>query len=533
MYLRTVKGTNADYLYLVEGYRENGKVKQKTLLSFGKIEDLNPEQLTDMALKLLNLCPDNALIDLNSTEEIARKNWGIPAVIEKLWETFNLEQLFNNLLKSRKLKYDLASAVKLMLADRLNYPCSKYKTYINQEYYHNLPNIGLQELYRALNELDEYKEDIEKHLLKECKSKFELNLDVVFFDVTTFYFESTSADELRNFGYGKDGKFNEVQIVLSLLITKEGLPVGFDIFSGNTYEGNTLESALIKLKQNYKINKIIIVADRGLNTGLNLNKIKEHEFEYIVGCRIKNVTKSLQESILDLQDYATITAGNNEEIVKYKVINYERTIKDQHNKKINTISEKLICTWSSKRARKDQKDRVRLIEKAKDLLSKNKLANKRGAKKYIKTSKNTTAVIDDDKILEDAKWDGFYAIETSDDSLTPELIMSAYHTLWKIEESFRIYKSHLEARPIYHWTQERIKGHFVLSYIAFLFERTLEIKLKATNNTATPNNIREALNHMEFTELQYNDRRYPIYAKCNSLGEQILKVLNISHPKKS
>lgn len=534
MFLRTVKGSNADYLYLIEGYRENGKVKQKTLISFGKITDLDPKQLTEMGLKLLGLCPGNSLIDINNTDELSRKNWGIPLIINQLWKNFKLDDLFTQLQKDRKIKYDLANTIQLMLADRLHNPCSKYKTYTSKNYYQDFANIELHNIYKSLNELSLYKEQIEQHLFIQCQSQFNLELEVIFFDVTTFYFESINADELKNFGYGKDGKFNEVQVVLSLMVNKDGLPVGFDLFPGNTYEGHTLNDAVFKLKNKYNIKKIVVVADRGINTGSNLINIKDKKFEYIVGCRIKNLSKDIQKTILDLDNYSNINISNSDDIVKYKIISFDKKIKDSKGKVINVIKENIICTWSSKRAKKDAKDRERLVEKAKSLISCNKIENKRGAKKYINATLNSAPTLNSNKIIEDAQWDGFYGIETSDKTLTTDVVMDAYHTLWRIEESFKLYKSHLEARPVYHWTPERIKGHFVLSYIAFLFERTLEVQLHEFKTIpATPVNLREAMSKMEFSELLCGNKSYKLHAKIDELGEKILNLLNIDIPKRS
>ena len=514
---------------MAEGYRENGKVKHRHLLSFGKLEEIDQEQLKDIAIKLLGLCGEHSLIDIDATDEISRKNWGIPKIINALWSKFNLDSFFKKLLANRKVKYNIVNAIKLMLADRLSEPCSKYKTYQNKEYYEGLPGEELHNIYRSLNELCACKKDIEKHLFLHNKEQNYINLNVVFFDVTTFHFESVKQDSIRNFGYSKDCKFNEVQVVLSLLVTKDGIPVGFDLFPGNTYEGHTLTDAITKLKDQYDIKKIVVVADKGLNAGANLYELVTNNFDYIVGSRIKNFSKEMKTSVLSSDGY--IVAQENEQgepTFKYKIVNYDKHVKV--NGKSKTLSSKLVCTWSKKRANKDLIDRERLVNKAKRIIKEGDASEGRGAKKYLTKQKNQnkTYTLNESKIAEHSKWDGFYAIETSTSDLSVDEILSAYKQLWKIEESFKIFKSHLETRPLYHWNPERIQGHFVLSYIAFLFERVLEIELHKSGTTiGSPLKIRESLSKMEFSEIQFGQNIHKLYSNLDLLGENLLSLFNI------
>jgi transposase len=540
MYFKKIKGTNAEYLYLVESYRDKdgSPPKHRTLLSLGKIEDLKEAQLQNMVKMLTGLCKNNSIVDLNITDEIARKNWGIPKIIDKLWEYFKLNSLFQDvILKNRKIKYDLNNIIKLMLADRFHKPCSKYKSYLHKEYYEKTSDIKLHNIYKSLNELCEHKILIEKHLFEQSSKKLDLTLDLILFDVTTLYFESAKQDELRKFGYSKDAKFNDVQIVLSLLVNRDGCPVGVDIFPGNTYEGHTLITGIKKLKNTYKLNKIIIVADRGINSSQNLFVMQEEaKIHYVVSSRIKKLPKELQQQILELDNYHVMDSSNPDNVFKYKIIDFTKKISTNSKYPLITkevsFPSKLICTWSTKRARKDCIDRERLVNKAKNIISYGDSSDSRGAKKYLKTINNKKE-LNKNKITEDEKWDGFYAIETNDINLSTQEILSAYSSLWKIEESFRLLKSHLDIRPIHHWTEERIIGHCMISYIAFFFERTLEIMLKNNNLIlGTPLNIRESINKMEFSSLAYANKEHKIYGKIDILGLKILELLNIDIPKK-
>lgn len=535
MFFRTVKGSNADYLYLVEGYREGNKVKQRTIARFGKVDELCPEQLKEMAMKLLSLCPNNQLVDLEHTDELSRKNWGAPQVMNVLWDQFKLTSFFQRLFAERSVKYDIEAVIKLMLLDRLLSPCSKLKSFENQFLYDtNFSSVELHNFYRALDELSAQKGTIEKHLFEQSQLQSYVNLSAVFFDVTTFHFESVNQDEVRDFGYSKNAKFNEVQVILSLLVTEDGIPLGYELFPGNTFEGNTLNSSIKKLKSEYNINKVVVVADRGINNGSNLHSLVANGFEFIVGNRFKNLPKNLKQKILCQEDYIEVKKNpNDEDEFKYKIVPHEKVVHLEGKKEF--ISTNLICTYSSKRAEKDRSDRERLVSKAESIIKNGDGSKNRGAKKYlIEEKKNAAAVLNLKKIEEDARWDGYYVIETSDAQLSAEKVLEAYHQLWKIEESFRVYKSHLEARPLYHWTPARIEGHFVISYMAFLFERILEFNLKRLGQqNLSPTKIREALNTMQYSELKCGSKPYKLFSKVNTLGIRLLESLKITPPKQA
>lgn len=202
-----------------------------------------------------------------------------------------------------------------------------------------------------------------------------------------------------------------------------------------------------------------------------------------------------------------------QEKIKYKVIDHIN--KFRADQKVYELKEKLIITYSLKRAAKDKADRQRLIDKANRLLEdKSKIAasNKRGGKKYLKATSAQSWALDEAAIKKDETFDGYYGIIASETELSTQDILDAYHSLWKIEESFRIMKSTLEVRPIFHWTEKRIKGHFVICFLAFLLERTLELKLKDLEE-ASPESIREAINSLNFAQVEIDSNRYYIKTK--------------------
>lgn len=530
MFIKITKSGKYEYAQLVQSYREDGRTKHKVMMNLGRLDQIagNPS-FQRIAVRLQELSGVKRRVDLNTVSEGQIVNYGY-VVYRKLFKELGIEDILSQL--QGKAKFSLSDSCFLMVLEHLLEPKSKRGAYLHQQRYVQLPQVGLNHLYRALDVLHLHKEAIEEALYYHSRNLFNMHVDVVFFDVTTFYFESVKADSLREFGFSKDGKFNEVQVVLALLIDGQGRPIGYELFPGNTFESKTLESALEKLEKRFGLRRVIIVADRGINSKLNLKRIAERGYRYIVASRIRKMNKALTQALLDPEGYAEMPAEE-DETIRYKVI--EHTHKIEENSQTYAIPERLVFTYSSKRAKKDKADRERLIEKAISLLedqSQIKALNKRGGKKYLKEIGNSsTWILDEATIAKDEQFDGYYGIQTNDCDLTPQAILDAYHTLWKIEESFRLMKSTLEVRPVFHWTEHRIKGHFVVCFIAFLMERTLELKLKNSGITASPEKIREALNAMCFTKVEIDQNTFYIKTKGTELSNSIFRALRIKQPK--
>jgi transposase len=533
MFIKITKSGKYQYVQLVTAYRENGVVKHKVLLNLGRLDQIqNNPSIQRLAIRLQELSGLKNRVDLTALSEARIVNWGY-IVYRKIWEQFGLDSVLARIKERGKIQFGLNDACFLMTLQHLLEPRSKLGTYDYQNHYVNFPAVELHHLYRSLDVLCDHKEELEEELFYKNRHLFNMKVDVVFYDVTTFYFQSVKADSLRDFGFSKDGKFNEVQVVLGLLIDCEGRPIGYELFPGNTFDGKTLELALEKLEKRFGLRRVIIVADRGINAKLNLKRIVERGYSYIFAARIKNMKKEITEQILNQEDYQEIKDDDKEEVLRYKVIEYVNEFTAEGKK--YKLPEKLIVTYSSRRAQKDRADRERLIEKAKNLLeskAKIKAENKRGGKKYLKEIDCTgTWILDEEAINRDQQFDGYYGIQTSEKEMDAKDILDAYHNLWRIEESFRIMKSTLEVRPVFHWTEKRIKGHFVICFLAFLLERTLEFKLKKAGEEVSPEQIREALNSMNFAEVEIENNKFFIKTKGTELSNRILRILHIRPPK--
>jgi len=539
MFIKVTTSGKYQYVQVVESFRDKeGISRQKTIFNLGRLDQIqNNPSFQNIALKLLQLSKAKGVVQLDDISEARIVKWG-HVVYKKIWEVFGLQDLLPQITEDTKVSFDLNAATFLMAVQHLLQPRSKLQTFQKQDEYLGLPEVSLNHLYRSLDLLSEHKTFLEEKLYEKNRSLFNMKIDVVFYDVTTFHFESVKADSLRDFGYSKDAKFKEVQVVLGLLIDCEGRPIGYDLFPGNTFEGHTLEKTLEKIGQRFGIRNVIIVADRGINSKLNLKRIKDKEYNYIVASRVKKMKKDIQEKMFDPEGYKTIKPKNNddpESKILYKTIEHVNRVKDEDGNSYQ-IEENLVVTYSSKRAKKDKSDRERLIEKAKRLLENKgqiKTTNKRGGKKFLKEiqEKSSDWILDEEAIAKDERFDGYYGIQTDKKEMKPEEIISAYHNLWRIEESFKIMKSTLEVRPVFHWTEPRIKGHFVVCFLAFLLERTLEFKLKENQEDASPEKIREALNSISFSEFEVDGEAYFLKNKGPQLSNKILRLFRIGAPK--
>jgi transposase len=417
---------------------------------------------------------------------------------------------------------------------------SKLSAHGHQKTYFRMLDIPLHHLYRALDQLAERKEELEAGLYDCNYVRVNKQVDVVFYDVTTIHFESVEQDELRDFGFSKNGKFNEVQVVMGMITDSRGLPVGYELFKGNTFDGKTLLAALANIKKRFGINRVIIVADRGINSKNNLNLIKEAGYDYIVAAKLKNASAALQEKALSDDGFIPVTDKEGNITLRYKTMEHENIFTDEDGVK-HIFAENLVVSYSPQRAGKDRADRERLVEKAKKLLQNPELiksSNKRGGKKYI--NQNQTKMefsLAEEKIGQDARFDGFYAIQTSQKSMSAKEVMEAYSMLWKIEESFRVMKSNLEIRPVYHSAPIRIEGHFVVCFLAYLMERRMELLLKnegsepdAEDDKSSPNRIRKALNSMQLAAIPTSQGVRYVKTKTDKIGARIFKCLKINTP---
>ena len=349
-----------------------------------------------------------------------------------------------------------------MVITRLAYPTSKLKT-VDYLYRYKGIEVSVDALYRCLDRFDNhYKQQVEEIVYERTRERVK-SISVVFYDITTLYFEAEDEDDLRKIGYSKDGKHQHPQIMLGLLVAENGLPIGYDIFQGNTFEGHTLLQTLGKFEEKYGFDQPVVVADAAMLSKTNLSDLETAGYKYIIGGRIKNESDGVKEEILRK------ACGMN---------NGDHFILKRED------GARLIVTYSEKRARKDARNRKRGLMRLEKRVKTGRLTkesiNHRGYNKFLILEGEVIVKIDENKIEEDKKWDGLKGYITNT-RFGAKRVTENYSHLWQIEKAFRISKTDLRVRPVYHYRQRRIEAHLCIAFAAYAVYKELEMLLKKKN----------------------------------------------------
>ncbi len=377
---------------------------------------------------------------------------GSTLLLNKIYDSIGFNQLNNQIFK-------------LLVFARIVFPRSKLKTTELLSKYYDV-DINVYKIYRELDEIyDKQKSLIEQISYRHTKEILGGKISIVFYDVTTLYFEIDNEDEIRKRGFSKEGKHQNPQIILGLLVSLDGYPLAYEIFEGNKFEGHTMLPVIERFRKKYRIDKLVIIADSGLLSMQNIEKLKEKGYEFILGARIKNEKEQIKEKVLSLSLF------------------------DGENAVLKKGDLNLVINYSKKRAERDKFNRLRGLKRLEKQISSGKLTkaniNNRGYNKYLKLDGEIKVSIDKEKFEEDGKWDGLKGYITNTD-LSEEEIIDNYKHLWKIEKAFRISKHDLRIRPIYHRLQKRIEAHITISFVAYKVYKELERQLKLLNSNITP-----------------------------------------------
>ena len=363
---------------------------------------------------------------------------------------------------------------------RLVYPGSKLKT---SEYFkqHLNLDISVYSIYRFMDELEAgLKQKIEDIIFTYTKKILRGKVGVIFYDMTTLYFEASEEDDYRIPGFSKDGKHQQPQIMIGLLVTNQGYPIGYQIFEGNTSETKTLIPVLESFQKKLGLDKPVIIADAALLSQKNIDALRAENYKYILGGRLKNETDTVKNKILSLE------------------------IEEGKPRELSTSNGRLIITYSSKRAYNDKKNRDKGLKRLEKKVQSGKLSkqhiNNRGYNKYLKLTGKVDISIDYEKFNADNVWDGLKGYVTNT-RLIKNKVIENYSQLWHVEKAFRISKTDLRIRPIYHRLKKRIEAHICICFSAYAVYKELERTLKNNNITLSPE---KAINEIkEIRQLKY------------------------------
>jgi len=390
---------------------------------------------------------------------------------------------------------------------RLAFPLSKLKT-IEYLYRYQGVSLDIDAVYRFLDKLNStIKEQVEQIGFVHTQKVLNGNISVVFYDMTTLYFEASDEDDLRKAGFSKDGKHSNPQIYLGLLVGLGGYAIGYDIFEGSTYEGHTLIPFLEKITHKFNLNKPIVVADAGLLSKSNIESLEAKKYEYIIGARLKSEPDKIKK-----------------EIIAHKFIN-GKTIKIKKDDNTN-----LIVAFANNRATKDEQNRKRGLQRLEKQIKAGKLTkssiNNKGYNKYLSLNGEITIAIDYEKFNNDKVWDGLKGYITNT-KLTNAEVIDNYKNLWHIEKAFRMSKTDLRIRPIYHRLRHRIEAHICISFAAYSIYKELERVLYQEKSNLSIKKSAEVTHNMyriEYTLPESKHTRYKLLRMDEEQAELYLII---------
>ena len=551
MNLKVGKSNGRTYLSIVHGYRdkETGKVRTKTIQSLGYEDELKtkyPDPVAHFKKVVAEMNEKEAegrtptTITLSRDERLElgqdnRKNIGY-APLSKLYHGLGLHTFLNNRSRPWRTEYNVNSIMRLLVFSRILAPASKKKTYERRGVYFEKMDFSLTDVYRSLSKIATLKRDIILHLHRQMRDLFGRGDGIVYYDVTNYYFEIDEQDEMRRKGVSKEHRPDPI-VQMGLLTDSSGIPITYELFPGNTNDCETYVPLFKEIRKNYNLGRILVVGDKGMNTGDNIAYCVLSGNGYVFSKSVRGGAKDLKKYVLDDEGYRVMEGG-----FKIKSTRVSRVIyvtDEQGNKKEVPLDEKLVAFYSPDYDRRAKADRAAAVAKARELAanpSKYNRATSYGAAKYVKNmvvDEKTGEVLtskqkpyfDEEKLLEEEKYDGYYAIVTSEAQESDEKILDIYRGLWQIEEAFRVCKGDLEARPVYMSRQDRIEAHFLICFIALVIARLLARMLGSQFSVGR---IAESLgrssgSHLEENWYVFDHTDEVTQAVCENMGIDLSK----------
>jgi len=548
------------YLSIEKSYRDpaTGKPKAKTIKSLGYLDVLQKEyadpvaHFKEVARKMTeeDKAGKTVTLTLNMDEQLAigidaRKNFGYAAIL-KLYHELGLDDFFKNRARPEAFEFNTNSIMMLLVVSRLLSPGSKKKAFEEKGRYFERFDFSLPDVYRALSHFAKISNECQQHLHEQIAAKYGRNTKTIYYDVTNYYFEIDQADELRKFGKSKENRHNPI-VQMGLAMDADGIPIHYEVFPGNKLDKETFRSVIGEVRRRYDTGRVVVVADMGIITGDNIYYLTggANLNGYVFSFSVRGGAEAFKSYVLDSEGYVGSDGKPIKEDTEFKMKS-RRIVRDINVTLANgktakkSVDEKQVVFWAKKYADKARAERGELIKKALALEADPKKYSKAtsyGAAKYLKNLEVDTETgevnlakkrpqFDADKVAEEEKYDGYYSIVASEFDMPDAEIIETYRGLWEIEETFRITKSTLEARPMYVSREDRIGAHFLTCFLALVLLRLLQKKL---NRRFSADKILECLNGIACSSEQEN---IYLFDYRTELSDAIGDALGIDFAKK-
>lgn len=514
MFLRKEKRKDRLYLSIVETYVEPDTKKHKTryVKTLGYLDELEKEfedpisyfkQAAKEMTEAQKMSKEPVTLQIDPTSVLSEgennlKNFGYLAV-GSVYRQLGIDRFFSGRQRNLPCQYNLNSLFRLLVHGRAICPGSKKKTYENRDMFFDKSNFSLDDVYRSLGVFSHFAPELQKWLFEKARALYGRDTSTAYYDVTNYYFEIDSNDGdimdndgnvietgFRKKGYSKEHRTSPI-VQMGLFMDTNGLPISYELFDGNTNDALTLRPTLKNARMRYGLGKVIVVADKALNSGDNVYYLLSGGNGYVFSKSIRGAGADLKEYVLDETGYVPYADGfriKSKPIIRKIDVSRAKGGKFKH-----AVEERLVVFYSEKYAKRARKLRALAVAKANDMVSnptKYNRANSHGAAKYVSGLsfvENTGEIaggcslsLNESLIEEEALYDGYYMILTSEVEKNAEEIVEIYKGLWRIEESFKITKSCLESRPVYVERRSHIHAHFLICFVTLLICRILQLK---------------------------------------------------------
>lgn len=516
-------------LSIVDTYYDKTKKtsRQKTIESIGFLDELEKQYDDPIAyfqkrveqLKIEKLEKNANLVFHFSPKEKLEKNANLRkntgyAAASSVYHALGIHTFLTNRQRHAKMEYNANHIMELLVYNRLLYPSSKKKAFENKEMFFEKSNYSLDDVYRFLTFLSKFEADLQVWLNQKVKENYGRDTSLIYYDVTNYYFETDNITDFKRKGVSKEHRPNPI-VQMGLFMDNNGLPITYELFSGSTNDCLTYRPNFSRIKKEYELGRVIAVADKGMTTGDNIwfTTHTPDKDGYVFSMSVRGADKELKDYVLKEEGYEWLGTE-----YKRKSRLYPRTIQVTTNtgKKLKkTVHEKQVIFYSEKYDKRAKAERAGALAKAQDMAKnpgKYTQATSYGASKYVKKVEfdketgeilkaNSILEIDEKKLREEEALDGYYALITSEYKESDDRIIEIYRGLWQIEESFKITKSELEARPVFVSREDHIHAHFLTCFVALLITRIIQMQ---TNHEFSVGNLLESMSKAECTYLQQN-----------------------------
>jgi transposase len=495
MYLKVLTQKNKKdghvrkYLQLVESRRIDGQPRQVVLASLGRFDSEQGEQrLAKLAEAFINASKRLKLLDLaKDLKALCSKEYGPLLIFKRIWQELGLGKVLSHELRHVDAEFDVTEAIFNMVLNRLSAPSSKRQLSLWEQNIEGIESFELHQYYRALDYLIEHKDEVEQGVFDRMRTLFNSSVDVVLFDTTTvaYYGDSDQHEELLNYGFSKIRRGDLKQVVVGIIMSKDGIPLGHEVFEGNQNDVTCFSRIIDAISQKYRLGRVILVGDRGMISKKNIEQLEDERYQYILGYRMRTIPKEHRAWVLSKANLRKLKHSE----LQFKEVRYN--------------GQRLIVCYNAERAEKDAQHRERILERLERKIQSGKLSSVIDNSYYKRflILRGQAPSIDWDKVQRDAEYDGMFVL-TTNTRLSAVQAVESYKDLWQVELAFRQLKSEIEMGPIYHWKDRRIRAHIMVCFLAFVLRTVLYKKLKAEDKEVSYSHVMSDLKALSMCELE-------------------------------